>query len=101
EDGRITRITVDDGLFNNGVFQILEDARGYLWMGCNRGIYRVNKRELNELAAGRERTVTSIAYGASDGLPNAECNGGFWPSGVEAPDGTLWFPTQGGIAVVD
>ncbi|MGH9751637.1 MAG: hypothetical protein ACREA2_02545, partial [Blastocatellia bacterium] len=27
-------------MFNDGVFQILEDARGNFWMSCNRGVYR-------------------------------------------------------------
>ena len=40
ENDRLTRYTVREGLFHNGVFQILEDSRGYLWMSCNRGMYR-------------------------------------------------------------
>ena len=42
----------EEGLFNNGVFQILEDRRSNLWISCNRGIYRVSKRELNGFAVG-------------------------------------------------
>src|SRR6188768_4041560 len=34
-------------------------------------------------------------------MPSSECNGGSQPSGVRRSDGTLWFPTQGGIAVLD
>jgi signal transduction histidine kinase/ligand-binding sensor domain-containing protein len=101
QDGKFTRYTTADGLFSNGVFQILEDTHGDFWMGCNRGIYRVSKRELNEFAAGHLSAITSVAYGESDGMPNAECNGGFWPAGIKARDGKLWFPTQGGLAVID
>jgi signal transduction histidine kinase len=32
---------------------------------------------------------------------SSECNGGFWPAGVRARDGRLWFPTQDGVAVID
>jgi len=101
KDGRFTRYTTKQGLFNDGVFQILEDSRGYFWMGCNRGIYRVSKQELNEFAEGTRQTITSIAYGRSDGLLNPECNGGRWPAGVKSRDGKLWFPTQDGVAVID
>jgi len=101
KDGQFTRYTTGEGLFNNGVFQILEDARGNFWMSCNRGIYRVSKQELNEFAAGKRRAITSIAYGKSDGMLNAECNGGLWPAGVKTRDGKLWFPTQDGAAVID
>jgi len=70
-------------------------------MSSNRGIYRVSKAELNEFAEGKRSTITSIAYGKSDGMLNAECNGGKWPAGIKARDGKLWFPTQDGVAVVD
>ncbi len=101
EDGRLTRYTIKEGLFNNGVFQILEDARGNFWMSSNRGIYRVRKQELNEVAARKRSAITSVAYGKSDGMLNAECNGGAWPAGIKARDGKLWFPTQDGVAVID
>jgi len=101
KDGKLTRFTVKDGLFDNGVFQILEDVRGNFWMSSNRGIHRVSKKELNEFAEGRRRTIASISYGKSDGMLNAECNGGRWPAGVKTPDGKLWFPTQDGLAVID
>ena len=101
KDGRFTRYTTKDGLFDNGVFQILEDDCGWLWMSCNRGIYRVRKQELNDFADGKIKTITSIAYGKSDGMDNVECNGGRWPAGVKARDGKLWFPTMGGVVVID
>ena len=81
KNGRFTRYTTREGLFNDGVFQILEDACGHLWMSSNRGIYRVQKQELNDFADGRIRAITSIGYGKSDGMLNAECNGGRSPAG--------------------
>lgn len=101
KDNHFTRYTTREGLFNNGVFQILEDGRGNLWMSSNQGIYRVEKRALNQFAAGKRSAITSIAYGKSDGLLNLECNGGRWPAGIKARDGKLWFPTQDGAAVID
>jgi signal transduction histidine kinase/ligand-binding sensor domain-containing protein len=101
QNGKFTRYTTREGLFNNGVFQILEDGRGNLWMSCNRGIYRVSKRELSEFAASKQAEITSVNYGRSDGMFNVECNGGYWPAGIKARDGKLWFPTQDGVAVID
>lgn len=101
KDGKFTRYREGDGLFNNGVFQIMEDGRGNLWMGSNKGIYRVSKQELTAFAAGKLATITSVAYGKSDGMLNVECNGGMWPAGIRARNGKLWFPTQDGVAVVD
>jgi ligand-binding sensor domain-containing protein len=100
KDGAITTYTTREGLFSDVVYQILEDSRGNLWMSCNRGVYRVSKRELEDLTAGRVRSLHCVAYGRADGMPSSECNGGN-PAGWSQPDGTLWFPTLGGIARVD
>jgi signal transduction histidine kinase/ligand-binding sensor domain-containing protein len=101
KDGKFTRYTTKDGLFDNGVFQILEDDSGWFWMSCNRGIYRVRKQELNDLADGKLKTITSLAYNKNDGMQSTECNGGRWPAGVKTRDGKLWFPTMGGLAMID
>ena len=101
KDGKINSFTTNDGLFNNGVFQILDDNRGNLWMSCNLGIYRVSRQALNEFAEGRRSAITFVPYGKHDGLINVECNGGVQPAGIRARDGRLWFPTLGGVAVVD
>lgn len=101
KDGRLTRYSEKDGFFNNGVFQILEDGQGNLWMSSNRGIYRVRKDDLNAFAEEHGNGITSVAYGRSDGMLNAECNGGFWPAGIKTRNGELWFPTQDGVAIVD
>jgi len=101
EHERLTRYTRKEGLHDNGVFQILEDHDGNLWMGSNRGISRVNRAELNAFAAGRTRTITPVVVGTKDGLSTLECNGGRQPAGLKTADGRLWFPTMGGVAVVD
>ena len=98
---RLTRYTRNEGLHDNGVFQILGDDDGYLWMGSNRGISRVSRRELNEVADGLRRSVTPVVFGARDGLASVEVNGGRQPAGLKAADGKLWFPTMGGVAVID
>lgn len=97
----ITRYTTDNGLFSEGVFQILDDGLGNLWMSCDRGIYRTSKKELNEFADGERNSITSIPFGRADGLLTVEANGGVSPAGTRTTDGKLWFPTQDGAAVVD
>jgi signal transduction histidine kinase/ligand-binding sensor domain-containing protein len=99
--GKWTIYNRSNGLFDNGAFQILEDAKQNLWMSSNRGIYRVSKRQLADVAAGRLSSVIAVSYGRSDGMLNVECNGGLWPAGAQDTKGRLWFPTQEGVAVVD
>lgn len=101
KDGRFTRYTTRDGLFGNGVFQILDDGRGYFWMSSNQGVFRVSRRELNDFADGKFKTIVSASFGGEDGMRDAECNGGRQPAGWKMRDGKLWFPTMEGIAIID
>jgi len=100
-DGKFFKYRVEQGLFNNGVFAIMEDKRGNFWMSCNRGIHRVSKQELTDLAAGRIAKLNSVSYDQSDGMPNAECNGGRMPSAIKTQAGKFWFPTMGGVTIID
>jgi signal transduction histidine kinase/ligand-binding sensor domain-containing protein len=90
-----------DGLFSDGVYQILEDAHGNLWISCSHGIYRVSESELNQVADGLRKKVTSVAYGKIDGMVDLESNGGIGSAGIKAHDGKMWFPTQDGVVVFD
>ena len=83
------------------MFQILEDRHGNFWIGSNKGIFRVSRRELNDMAEGRLSRITSVAFGKADGMLNSECNGGRQPAGLVDREGRLWFPTMGGVVVVD
>lgn len=101
KDGKFANVTSRQGLFSDGVFCILEDDAGWFWMNSNQGIHRTRRSDLNDVADGRKSVVTSASYGPQDGLLNVEGNGGKQPAGLKASDGTLWFPTAGGVAVVD
>ncbi|MBI3425039.1 MAG: hypothetical protein HY011_19050 [Acidobacteria bacterium] len=98
---RFFNYRVEHGLFNNGVFAILEDKRGNFWMSSNRGLQRVSKQELNDFADGRIPKLNSVSYDEKDGMLNAECNGGRLPAAIKAQDGKFWFPTMGGVAIID
>ena len=100
-NGRFTSYTSKDGLFDDAVFEILDDGLGNLWMSCNKGIFRVSKKELDAFANHSVAGIHSVAYGIADGMKSRECNGAFQPAGWKAHDGKLWFPTMRGVAMVD
>ena len=101
KDGKFSTITKAQGLFSDGVFCILEDDDGWFWMNSNQGIHRSRRSDLNDVADGKISIVNSASYGPEDGLRNVEGNGGKQPAGIKSSDGRLWFPTAGGLAVVD
>jgi len=99
--GRVTSYGPQTGLSEKIIFQVLEDDEGFLWLSSSRGILRVSRRELTEVAEGRLRRVSAITYGRADGMKSRECNGNFQPAGWKTGDGRLWFPTTQGVASVD
>jgi len=101
KNGKFTTYTTQNGLFDDVVFQILDDGLGNLWMSSNKGIFRVSRRQLDAFAQGSARSISSVAYGTSDGMKSRECNGGFQPAGWKTRDGRLWFPTVKGLTVID
>jgi ligand-binding sensor domain-containing protein len=99
-DGRFVNYGVRQGLFSDVIYAILEDGAGDLWMSCNRGIFRVARKELEDVAAGRAQRVTSQPFDEADGMPTRECNGGN-PGAWRTADGRMWFATLGGVVMVD
>ncbi len=100
-DGRIDSFRMANGLLSDVIFQILEDGQGNLWMSCNKGIFRVAKKSLEDFAAGAASFIPCVSYGRADGMRSAECTGGTQPAGWRTRDGVLWFPTIRGVVSID
>ncbi len=100
-NGRVSNFTTQEGLPDNNVLQILEDDAGRLWLGTSGGIVCVNKRRLDELAAGKIPAVYPQVFGRAEGMLSEECAGGFCPDGLRSKSGLLWFPTGKGVVMVN
>jgi len=101
ENGHFTRYTTDQGLPDNTINNILEDSAGNLWIGSNKGIFRLSRHDLDAVAAGTIQTVKPLVFGKADGMKSSETNAGSQPAGWRARDGRLWFPTIRGVVVVN
>lgn len=99
--GTLTWIGAPNGLYMNDATAILEDLHGYFWIGCQLGIYRVKRQELNDFARHRIARVNSTIFGTTDGLNAPNCTGHGQPHGFRDKDGILWFSTQDGLAKID
>ena len=90
-----------DGLFDNSLSSITEDASGHFWISGNKGVFRVERAELENYERGSSPRLHCVPFGKSDGMASAETNGGFQPAVARGADGRLWFPTLVGIAGID
>jgi signal transduction histidine kinase/ligand-binding sensor domain-containing protein len=86
-----------NGMVGYTVFTVLDDGRGFLWMGTSRGILRVQRRQLEELAQQKRTTLDSVLLGKADGMLSSECVGAAQPPSARMQDGTLWFATAKGL----
>lgn len=99
--GRARHVGRKDGLPDNTVYWILDDHKGDLWMSSNRGIYVIGLGELENYFARKTARLSPRTFGRPDGMRSSECNGGSQPAASKGSDGRLWFPTTGGLSVID
>ncbi|MFL5579482.1 MAG: two-component regulator propeller domain-containing protein [Gemmatimonadaceae bacterium] len=97
--GHVTFVSSREGLPGNAVFQALDDGLGALWLTGPWGIDRAPRGEVERVALGARRAVDAKHFGSDDGLRALQASpiSRAW----RAPDGALWFPTSGGVALVD
>ena len=100
-NGAFSNYSRRHGLFSDEIFGIAEDDKGWLWMTCSKGVFRVRKSDFDLLDQGNLQNVSSLVYGKNDGMKSPQCNGSGKPSLWKSGDGRLWFPTSKGLAVVD
>ena len=101
QDGRFVNFSARDGLSFDRIYSVLEDRQGGMWFHGNRGIFRVEKQALLELAAGKRDTLESRWFSALDGMRETECNGRRQPTAWQSRDGRLWFASIAGVVSVD
>ena len=102
-EGKFFHVTSREGLLSDNVSHVEDDGRGFLWLSTTRGICRVRKQEIFDVALGKIRSISPVNYGLADGLRSAQCAPGYPTSrgGTRTGDGRLWFPTSRGLAVLD
>lgn len=98
--GRWGTVTIDQGLFDNRVYAILEDNGGYFWLTSERGIFMARKSELLRAAFDPRQRVQGRLFDESDGLGSRVCNSGS-PAAWKDRDGRMWFATLNGAARID
>jgi signal transduction histidine kinase/ligand-binding sensor domain-containing protein len=106
EDGRLARIGIAQGLFDNRISQIIADNRGWFWFGSGRGIFKIRQRELEDAMNGSTNALHSIHYGRNEGLFSMEANAAnvapyVYPNALRSHDGLLWIPMRTALAVVN
>lgn len=101
--GEASGLSLVDGLGTDMVLNLFETENGLFWLTTPRGILKVRKNALvsrleNRTPEKKPSPLQVEILNLADGLPKSECTTGRI---LEASDGKLWFPTTGGVAIVD
>jgi signal transduction histidine kinase/ligand-binding sensor domain-containing protein len=89
-----------NGLPLERVLWTLADSVGRLWLGYSTGVACVSRSELDHAARDSSYRVAYRFFDDGDGLKGNPDRG--WQSpAVRASDGSLWFKTSEGVAIID
>jgi signal transduction histidine kinase len=93
-------ITRKHGLFDDNVYCIVPDDFGQLWVDSGRGVFRVSRQSLNDLAEGRRGDVECEVF---DGLESVKATDKTVQErvGCKSADGRIWFPGPQGVVMID
>ena len=101
KDGHYAEFHSEHGLFDDYISHIVADGHGWLWLGANRGLFKVRLQDLEEAAHSRDPRIRSIHYGRGEGLPSLQAVFGSSPDVLRSADGRLWMPMRTALVVVD
>src|ERR1700730_253262 len=100
EDQRFVTWNMANGLPGERILWILADRVGRLWLGYSTGVACVSRSELERAARDPSHRVAYSFLDDADGLKGNPDRR--WQSpAVRASDGSLWFRTSEGVAVID
>jgi signal transduction histidine kinase/ligand-binding sensor domain-containing protein len=101
-DGGFFCYSQKDGLPSDNFNGIIDDpVNGDLWLGSNKGVFRVGQSQLQDFRAGKSKRIFGSSFGLIDGLKSLTISDDGRPSVTRAHDGRLWWTTDDGVVVVD
>jgi ligand-binding sensor domain-containing protein/signal transduction histidine kinase len=88
--------TRQDNLPTSVIEGVAEDTQGYLWLGTQQGIVRVNKADL--FAHSGSAQSAAVTFGIGDGFRNTQLRRN---AVFSSRDGDIWFITLEELAMID
>lgn len=106
QGGRFVAVTMAEGLHHDGIWRMLFDDGGGVWMSSDGGLARVDRARLHAVADAIERgeqpaaLLDPLVFTEAEGMPSRESNRAS-PGGWRLRDGRLVFNNIRGLVVVD
>ena len=100
KDGRLDRIGRDQGLTAFTIWNVLEDPRGWMWLGTDQGVFQLRRRELDAVIDGRAPRLPSVRLGAEEAPFTLPANACGRTAAILTRSGLVWMPMGTALAVV-
>jgi signal transduction histidine kinase/ligand-binding sensor domain-containing protein len=98
EQGRGATLSRAQGLPDNSLSAIRDDAQGRLWLLSNQGLIVAERKELHAVVTGRAAGFAPVVLGPEAGMSESEYGA---PSSMRDALGRLWFGTIAGPVRID
>jgi signal transduction histidine kinase/ligand-binding sensor domain-containing protein len=98
---RTIHLSVREGLYDDELFGLTSDDRGHLWIACSKGVFSIERDDLQAFAAGKISVIRTTPLSPLDSLRTVECQQNVQPVVKRMRDGRIWFSTIRGVLVVD
>lgn len=93
-------VYLKDHFPGSAVTAIVDDEDGYLWLALSSGIVRLAAAEFAKAARDPAHRIPYRIFDAAEGLSGSRTRLGS-PAASRTSDGTLWFATSSGLAILN
>ena len=69
----IINYTINNGLYENRIFNMADDGNGRLWFTTRKGVFVISKDQLNKFAVGKIAKVNYQLFTKTEGMLSDEC----------------------------
>ena len=107
KNGRVARLTSQNGLPCAAVHWVREDDAGSFWLFTSCGLVRIARSELDAWAAAVDQNIDAkpaiqaTVFDSTDGVQILAAANHFTPQVAKSTDGKLWFAATDGVSFVD
>lgn len=94
---KLVKLPLDKEQYLSASHCIVEDKKGYFWITTNKGLFQVQKKDLQNFAHKKQQSVFYLHYDKRHGFGSNEFNGGCQPCALTLSDQTISFPSMNGL----
>ena len=91
----------ENGMLDNYIYSINKDNDGFIWFSSNKGLFKVELKELLQNFQMENYRIVSFVYDENEGMLSRECIGDGFPSSLLINKELLFCPTKNGISIIN